>query len=264
MLRAGWLRHGEHTTALAVDIDEMAALAGIQRMRCTGAGAFALVTLMVECCRGGVAMCVVHRLCWGELLFADEALPKSYNDSAISQFTARPKRDTMPFSQTIKKEMPKKTLEIVVSATGFLLALGINSWVTNRHDEETFRSMLRSVQAEAASNEAVLNNSYGRYFDNGVVLKDFSVLVVSQSLTNPLFVKHLKPSELSLLNQYMRTLTLANSYRQRLEALTFGAANKDAEGWKENIMTVWRPTVNEAVAEIDGVEKMELEAKTRK
>jgi hypothetical protein len=146
----------------------------------------------------------------------------------------------------LKKDVSKKTGEIVVSAAGFLLALAINALVAHHKDQGTYESMLKAVKAEAKSNEAVLEKSYGDfYFTGGIVLKDFSVAVISQSLANPLFVEHLKGEDLELLNQYMRTLTLANSYRRAAESIKLGSS-VEKDGWLQRINEQWTPTINEA------------------
>jgi hypothetical protein len=71
-----------------------------------------------------------------------------------------------------------------------------------------------------------------------------------------LFVKHLKPADLSLLNEYVRILALANNYRQVNESLTFRYGGKDVGLWKDNIMNAWRPTVDEAGKKTEAVEKI--------
>jgi hypothetical protein len=147
----------------------------------------------------------------------------------------------MNLLEDLRRELPKRAVEIVVSAAGFLLALGINSCIEHRREEQTYHAMLKAVEAEASSNQAILADSYVKFFENGVVLKDFSIVVVSQSLASALFVKRLSQSDLELINRYERELTLSNSYRGAVQSLYFAA--KPDTLWIHSVEKQWEPVV---------------------
>jgi hypothetical protein len=66
------------------------------------------------------------------------------------------------FVAAVEKEWAKTLLQVVVSALGFLLALGANSWLASRSEMDTYKSMLKSLKTEATINDNVLTQSYGQ------------------------------------------------------------------------------------------------------
>ena len=147
---------------------------------------------------------------------------------------------------TWSDELPKKALEVAISATGFWIALGIHSWIERRRDDKTFKSMLKAVKAELNSNITVINTSYAQFFDKeSIILKDFSTIVVSQALANPLFISRLKEEDMKTLSQYQRNLELANSYRRAYESIAF--APKPDTGWKKTIKKFWNTLMKDEV-----------------
>jgi hypothetical protein len=119
----------------------------------------------------------------------------------------------------VKKELPKTTLGIAVSALGFLLALGISHWSEEQRDIDTYHSMFTAIRSEAAANKKTLDISYAKYFPDGLVVQEFSYSTVTQMFASPLFMKHAKPDDIETLNNYVRALALANGYRRVSETL---------------------------------------------
>jgi hypothetical protein len=144
----------------------------------------------------------------------------------------------MRYLNEIKKEIPKATLQVVLSAGGFLIALAINSALASRSEVDTYNALLQSLRAEALINKTVLEVSYGKYYLNGMVLREFSLTSASQCLANPLFVRHARPAEIEALSGYILNLSLANSYRRVAESLQL-SDHKDSEAWLESMKPVW-------------------------
>ncbi len=127
---------------------------------------------------------------------------------------------------TIRAELPKALL----GGLGFLLALGINGLVERWHEQETFRSMLVALRAEATSNESVISDGYNKYFPEGVVLREFRTATAQGLLASPLFIKYLNGNEISVINKYVAELSLANSYRRAVEAVMWQSV-EGKDGW---------------------------------
>jgi len=141
---------------------------------------------------------------------------------------------------------------VLISAVGFLLALAINAAVANRSDHEAYDSMLKSIKAEATSNQAILENSFLQYFNNGIVVKEFSLAAVQQALANPLFVRQAEPGLVERLNKYTRDLSLANGYRRVDEALQLSNDNRSA-AWISNVQNAWGENLKNSKESIDGL-----------
>jgi hypothetical protein len=91
------------------------------------------------------------------------------------------------------EDWSKFNLDIAASAIGFLFALLVNSFVNRRLDKKTYYSMLAAIKNEAKSNKKILEDSFMKYFDSGIVLRGFSLANV-------------EPHILDTLNSYLRKL----------------------------------------------------------
>ena len=99
-------------------------------------------------------------------------------------------------------------LGLVTSIIGLLIALLINSAVENRKERRVYKWMLEAIKSEAKSNWDILHESFLRYFENGVVVRAFSIETTRQHLGNPMFVKHARRDDIEKLNTYLRHLSL--------------------------------------------------------
>lgn len=153
--------------------------------------------------------------------------------------------------QTAKKEWPKTLLQIVVGALGFLLALGINSWVSSRNENDTYQSMLKAVRTEGEINNQVLKQSYDVFYPNGIVLKEFSLTTTQQMMANSTFVKHAPPEYLDTLVVYIRDLSLANGYRRVNEQIQLSPT--PYERWLDNIKVQWDEALNASRGDVTKV-----------
>jgi hypothetical protein len=155
----------------------------------------------------------------------------------------------------LASEIPKLVMEATFSAVGFFVALGINSWIDRRKEAEVFRSILQAIRAEATSNMEVIEDSYGQYFPGGIVLRDFNTSIVSQSVGNSLFVRHASGEDLRVFGQYIRVLTLTNSYRRVAESLEFMTTDEKRKLWLSTIKGALGNSVKQAKQEILAVQK---------
>jgi hypothetical protein len=136
----------------------------------------------------------------------------------------------------------------------FLLALLINSAIQKSHDNDTYHSMLISIQPEARSNQEIMGRSYGEFYRKGnIILRDFSTSATEQSVANPLFVKEAPPYDLDLLNRYIRDARLTNGYRRVFEAVKLGTTNSDNDEFIGPLRENWTKSLSENAVDIVGV-----------
>jgi hypothetical protein len=159
----------------------------------------------------------------------------------------------------LTSELPKELLDVGISACGFFLALWIHSRIDQRSEEGTYRSILAAVKMEAGENIVVYRESYCKYFDQdgGIILRDFSLIVITQSLANPLFVKHLSRTQIDWLGEYLRVLTMCNNYRRATEALLFISEASERRLWLRSIKGLWREQKDKAEAAIRQVQEID-------
>lgn len=155
----------------------------------------------------------------------------------------------------LRTELPKRLLDVGISAVGFLLALGVNSWIGDMHDQGTYQAMLEAMRAEARANENVLNNSYDNFMKGARTYTDFSVVVATQSLSNPIFVSHLKANDLEAINPYIRRLVEANTFRAT-DALIPSHGNKDQEWQRKAIRLLANEFKEDTRKDIRSVESL--------
>ncbi len=156
--------------------------------------------------------------------------------------------------QTVKRELPNTALQVALSALGFLIALGINAALADRSEKDTYKSLLDSVRTEAKMNDEIRINSFDRYYKNGLVLREFTLLSTSQSLANPIFVKHASPSDFRALNDYVLNLSLANAYRRMSENVYLSDRNN--QGLRDTITTQWERVLAASSTAIASVETL--------
>jgi len=99
--------------------------------------------------------------------------------------------------------------------------------------------MLRTIKAEAKSNQVVLNDSFLKYYDSGIVLREFGVETACQYLADPVFIKHAGPKELETLNAYLRNINLANAYREKAERFQLDERRQKSKDWLNSTIAVW-------------------------
>jgi hypothetical protein len=150
----------------------------------------------------------------------------------------------------------KTIVGFATSTLGFLVALLINSLVERRRDKKAFQTMLKAIQAEAGSNKVILNESFLQYYRDGMVVREFFLGTVVESLASPLFikhVKHVKPAQMELLGAYLRNIKLANCYREKAEHFWLEIKRKEARDWLESILLVWDENLKQCQDSIDQV-----------
>jgi len=155
----------------------------------------------------------------------------------------------------LSEELIKIAAESAASALGFFCALFVNARLESRKDRKAYRTMLEAIKVEAASNEAILTDSFLKFYSqpDGVVLRDFFVDTVSQSLVSLVFIKNAKTSELAALGSYLRNIRLANAYRGRSERLRFEEQGKASREWLAGIVEYWGENLKQCELSIKDV-----------
>jgi hypothetical protein len=123
------------------------------------------------------------------------------------------------FTEFAENELPKSAL----SAVGFFAALVVHGWIGRNRQRRTFESMLSAIRAEADANCLVFGLGYEKWYPTeGVVLREFRVTTAQALLANPTFMTYLQDQDVELINSYVSTLSLVNSYRRVWEQEFFG------------------------------------------
>jgi hypothetical protein len=147
----------------------------------------------------------------------------------------------------------KAVLSVITTGLGVLFGLLGTGYVTWRREGRAYRAMLTAIASEARNNKAVLNDSFMKYYDSGIVLREFSAATIERCVGDPLFAKHAKSAHLDIIYEYLRNIRLANSYREKAELLQLGHDKKIAEQWLENILESWRDNLKQCKTSIDRV-----------
>lgn len=148
----------------------------------------------------------------------------------------------MTFIKHIQSEKYKTLLSVIVAASGFLIALVVNSTIERHHEYQVYLSMRQAIKIEAEANGETLESAFLRYYKSGVVLQQFETAVVSQLMYSPIFLKFSQPDEVKILSRYYRSLALANRYREKSEAMILeGKASEQLP----SLMTVWSANLKE-------------------
>ncbi len=150
-------------------------------------------------------------------------------------------------------EWIKAALSVITTGLGVLFGLLGTGYLTWRREGRAYQVMLRVIASEARNNKTVLNDSFLKYYDDGLVLREFSTAAAERCVSDPLFVKHAKSTYLDIVYEYLRNMRLANSYREKAERLQLGQDEKAAEKWLEGIIDVWRDNLSQCKQSIKQV-----------
>jgi hypothetical protein len=137
-----------------------------------------------------------------------------------------------------QEEWIKTVVGFATSTLGFLVALLVNSFVEMQRDKKAYRTMLKAIKAEAGNNKVILNDSFLQFYRSGIVVREFFLGTVVQYLASPLFIKHVKSSEMELLGAYLRNLKLANGYREKAEHFWLDAKRQESRDWLASLLGV--------------------------
>jgi len=157
--------------------------------------------------------------------------------------------------QALKRELPTTALQVAISAIGFLIALAINTALADRSEKDTYKSLLDSVRTEAKMNDDIRSSSFEKYYKNGLVLREFTLLSTSQSLANPIFVKYASASDFRALNNYVLNLSLANAYRRISENVYL--TDRNNRSLRDTITSEWERVLSASSTAIGSVEALE-------
>lgn len=150
-----------------------------------------------------------------------------------------------PFPPISPEDWVKAVLSVLSTALGVLLGLLGNGYVIWRQERDAYRGMLRSVASEAASNMVVLEKSFMEYFESGIVLRGFSTTAAARCVSDPLFIRFVRPAALELLHAYLRALVLANSYGEKSVQLQTEGHRKSVEVWLDDLISAGRDNLKE-------------------
>lgn len=171
-------------------------------------------------------------------------------------------------------------MDVLINAMGFLIALGVNGWIENRHELETFRSIRSAVV-----NEMLLNKSNAglimtgrRNMDTHKALLEGTVNdgVISGALANPVFIKHSPENSLVKLAIYADAIKQVNALRNNLASAHFSPESSAAAalqkevgmpqippGLESNLLAFWIGSVEGMSANIKTIEQSGFETKER-
>ncbi len=147
----------------------------------------------------------------------------------------------------------KAILSVVTTGLGVLFGLWGSGYVTMRRERRAYRAMLTAIASEGKNNKAVLNDSFIKYYESGIVLREFSTVTIERCVGDMLFVKYAKSEHLKLIYEYLRNLQLANSYREKTERIRLGHDKKAAAEWMDSIIIMWGDNLRQCKSIIDRV-----------
>jgi hypothetical protein len=152
-----------------------------------------------------------------------------------------------------REEWIKTVVGFATSTLGFLVALLVNSFVQSRRDKKTYLTMVKAIKAEADSNKTILEDSFLRYYREGLVVREFFLGAVAQYLASALFIEHVRSSDIEVLNAYLRNMKLANGYREKAERFRLDAGKKAALDFLEPLIDSWGHNLKQCQESIDQV-----------
>lgn len=152
----------------------------------------------------------------------------------------------------------KTFVDFVASTLGFMIALLVNTLVGWRKEKKTYRLMLQAIAAEAESNQAILQESFLPYYEAGIVIREFNLHAVTDYLSDQVFVKNADQSIVTLLGAYLRTLHLANAYRQKAEHFLLNPKGKETKDWLLGVRFSWKFNLEQCAALIEKVSAVSL------
>ena len=168
----------------------------------------------------------------------------------------------MSFLEYVADEKYKLFGNAVVAAIGFFVALFANSNVDEWKERRSFATILTAVRAEASSNQIALRESFLPLYEEGLVLREFGTTAVSQALANTLFVKHASATQLETLAQYLRNISLANSYRAKAETIRSSesyftkSSERSIKYWEPMLVGAWKVNLSECQKSIAAIQSL--------
>jgi hypothetical protein len=155
----------------------------------------------------------------------------------------------------------KLLLDVSKSAVAFFLALAVNSCVEHRKSNAAFRSTMKAVALEAELNDRVLNESFRKFSQLGIVFRPFALTTSTQILSNPPFAEHTFQELKEALARYISRLTLANGYPQGAETplLSKPSDDKASALWLDALQAAWQTNLDECEENIAEVRKLTKE-----
>jgi hypothetical protein len=118
-----------------------------------------------------------------------------------------------------KRKWPDLFFQALFNSVAFLLALGITSYLSNMSEVGTYKAMMKAIGSEAAANKTIADQFKITLKQQDLLVIDFSLTTVTRTLASPLFVKHADPDDIKQLDDYLRRLSKANSYRGMLTSV---------------------------------------------
>jgi hypothetical protein len=173
----------------------------------------------------------------------------------------------MSFLTYLADEKYKMISDAVGSGVGFFIALFAKSRVDDWQERKSFATILEAVRAEARSNEVVLHKSFLDRYEEGIVFREFWTSVVSSALTNPLFIKHAPQQALDSLMDYLRDISLANTYRAKAETIRFSDAYFDKShkhpimNWEPRLIESWKENLGACGKSIAAVKRLQIRSR---
>lgn len=142
---------------------------------------------------------------------------------------------------------------IIVSFIGFFFALFVNSLNENRKERNAFAEIIKAIKAETEYNKFVHEESFLRYIEEGIVLRNFNLGTTKSVLSNPLFFRYASAKQISIVNKYLRDLELSNSYRSIVEKLRIEEPDSI---WLDSAISVWKNNLVECSERFNEIEAM--------
>lgn len=168
----------------------------------------------------------------------------------------------MSLLEYLADEKYKLLANAVVAAVGFFIALFANRRVDEWKERQAFAATLDAVKSETRSNDIILRESFLPMYKDGLVLREFSIVAVSQALTNPLFVKHATANQLETLGRYLRHVSLSNAYRAKAETIRFSdsyfkkQADQSIKYWEPMLVKSWQGNLTDCEKSISAVQSI--------
>jgi len=150
-------------------------------------------------------------------------------------------------------EWVKAVLSVVTTGLGVLFGLLGTGYVTWLRERRAYRAMLMAIPSEGENNKTVLNDSFLKYYDGGIVLAEFSTTAIERCVGDGLFAKHVKSAHLGITYECLRNLRLANSYREKAERLQLGHDKETAAKWLQSTIYMWGDNLEQCKTSIDRV-----------
>jgi len=127
----------------------------------------------------------------------------------------------MSVLEYIADERSRLLVNGLVAGISFFVALFANRRVEEWNERRIFRFTLNAIRTEAKSNQIDYLEGFMPHYEDAIVLRRFGMTTVSRALADPLFVKHATPHQIDVLTEYLRRISLSNSYRDMAEKLRF-------------------------------------------